>query len=70
MQPAEVLTAVTLNAAAAIGLADEIGSLEPGKQADLLIWDALTWISSATALAATWCPAYSKRANWSPKMDK
>ncbi len=40
MQPAEVLTAVTLNAAAAIGLADEIGSLEPGKQADLLIWDA------------------------------
>ena len=31
---------MTLNAAAAIGLAGRIGSLEPGKQADLVIWDA------------------------------
>lgn len=40
MTPEEVLTAVTLNGAAAIGRADRIGSLEPGKQADLLLWDA------------------------------
>lgn len=40
MSPEEVLTAVTLNGAAAIGRADRIGSLEPGKQADLLLWDA------------------------------
>jgi len=40
MTPEEILSAVTLNAAAAIGLAEEIGSLEPGKQADLVIWDA------------------------------
>ena len=40
MKPEEVLTAVTLNAAAAIGRADRIGSLEAGKQADILIWDA------------------------------
>ena len=40
MTPEEVLTAVTLNAAAAIGRADTIGSLEPGKQADLVIWEA------------------------------
>ncbi len=40
MTPEEVLTAVTLNGAAAIGRADQIGSLEPGKQADLVIWDA------------------------------
>ena len=40
MTPEEVLTAVTLNGAAAIGRADRIGSLEPGKQADLVIWDA------------------------------
>ena len=40
LTPEEVLTAVTLNAAAAIGLAGRIGSLEPGKQADLVIWDA------------------------------
>ncbi len=40
MTPEEVLTAVTLNGAAAIGRADRIGSLEPGKKADLVIWDA------------------------------
>jgi imidazolonepropionase len=37
MLPAEVLTALTLNAAAALGRADRLGSIEPGKQADLLI---------------------------------
>ena len=40
MKPEEVLTAVTLNAAAAINRADRIGTLEAGKQADILIWDA------------------------------
>lgn len=40
LTPEEVLTAVTLNAAAAIDLAGRVGSVEPGKQADLVIWDA------------------------------
>ena len=40
MTPEEALTAVTLNSAAAIGRARRVGSLEPGKQADILIWDA------------------------------
>lgn len=40
LTPEEVLTAVTLNAAAAIGMADTVGSLEPGKAADLVVWDA------------------------------
>ncbi len=40
MSPEEVLTAVTLNAAAAIGMAGEAGSIEPGKAADLVIWEA------------------------------
>ena len=40
LTPEEVLTAVTLNAAAAIGLAETVGSLEPGKQADIILWDA------------------------------
>lgn len=40
LTPEEVLTAVTLNAAAAIDLADRVGSVEPGKQGDLVIWDA------------------------------
>ena len=38
--PGEVLTGVTLNAAAAIGLQKEIGTLEPGKRADIILWDA------------------------------
>lgn len=36
----EALTGMTLNAAASLGLAGEIGTLEPGKWADLLILDA------------------------------
>lgn len=41
MTPEEVLNAMTINAAAAIGRADKVGSIEPGKQADLVIWDAM-----------------------------
>ena len=39
MLPAEVVAALTLNAAAALGLSDRVGSLEAGKQADLIICD-------------------------------
>ncbi len=35
--PAEAVVAATINAAHAVGLADEVGSLEPGKLADLVI---------------------------------
>ena len=40
LTPEEVLTAVTLNGAAAIGRAESVGSLEPGKRGDLLLWEA------------------------------
>jgi imidazolonepropionase len=39
MTPAEALLGVTLNAAKALRKDKEIGSLEPGKQADLLLLD-------------------------------
>jgi imidazolonepropionase len=38
LTPAEALAAVTINAAHALGLGEEIGSLEPGKAADLVVW--------------------------------
>lgn len=37
LTPAQAVAAATINAAAAIGMADKVGSLEPGKQADLII---------------------------------
>lgn len=40
MLPEEVLTAVTINPACAIGKGDLVGTLEAGKQGDLVIWDA------------------------------
>lgn len=37
LTPAQAIAAVTINSAAAIDRADRVGSLEPGKQADLLV---------------------------------
>lgn len=36
---AECLAGATINAARALGIADEVGSLEPGKSCDLAIWN-------------------------------
>lgn len=40
LTPEEALTAVTLNAAASIGRSHTVGTLECGKQADILVWNA------------------------------
>lgn len=39
LTPGQALAAATLNAAFAVGLGERVGSLEPGKQADLLVLD-------------------------------
>jgi imidazolonepropionase len=42
LTPSEALAAVTVNAAAALGIGDEVGSIESGRQADLAIWSVPT----------------------------
>jgi imidazolonepropionase len=39
LTPEEALAGVTREAANALGRADRLGTLEPGKQADFLVWD-------------------------------
>ena len=40
MTPQEILTAVTLNGAAALDMAEKFGTIESGKQCDIVIWKA------------------------------
>lgn len=40
MTPEEILTAVTLNAACAVGRGEICGTVEPGKRGALVVWDA------------------------------
>ncbi len=40
MTPEEILSAVTVNAACAVNRAQSIGTIEPGKKADMVIWNA------------------------------
>lgn len=40
LTPEEVITAVTINGAAALGLEEEIGSLELGKKGDIVVFDS------------------------------
>jgi imidazolonepropionase len=39
LTPAEALVAVTINAAHSIGLGAEVGAIEAGRQADIVVWD-------------------------------
>jgi imidazolonepropionase len=39
MRPAEAFVAATVNAAYALGRGDRVGSLEPGRQADCVLFD-------------------------------
>ena len=54
LTPDEALAAVTINAALAVGLGEEIGSLEEGKAADLVVWECRLAPVPVLAGAPTW----------------
>lgn len=43
LTPAEAILATTVGGAQAVGRAHRLGTLEPGKQADLVVWDCPTY---------------------------
>lgn len=56
LTPAEALTAATVNAAWSLGLGDSIGTIEVGKQADLLVHEFSDYREIAYFVAAPACP--------------
>ena len=46
MDPFEALKAITINPARQIGIADRVGSIEKGKDADMVITDGDPMVSS------------------------
>jgi len=61
MTPAEAITAATINGACALRRASTIGSLEPGKQADLIVLDVPDYREIPYYFAVNHCAATIKR---------
>jgi imidazolonepropionase len=61
LTPEESLAGATRAAARALGLDDEIGTLEPGKRADFVLWDIHQPAELAYALGANPCAAVVHR---------
>jgi imidazolonepropionase len=57
LTPLEALRGMTINAARALGLADDCGSLESGKRGDLALWDVAHPAELAYAIGARPCLA-------------
>jgi imidazolonepropionase len=64
LTPAEALRGVTINAAKALGLETEIGSLQAGKQADLVIWDVDRPSKLSYQIGINPCAAVMQAGNW------
>ncbi len=64
MTPAEALAAATINGAAALRRASRIGSLEPGKLADLLVMDAGDYREIPYYFGTNLCARVMKRGRW------
>ena len=61
MTPAEAISAATVNGAAALRRADRVGSLEAGKQADLIVLDVQDYREIPYYFAVNHCVMTVKR---------
>ena len=64
LTPAEALRGVTSSAAKALGLDSEIGTLEAGKQADLVIWNIERPAQLAYQIGINSCAGVMQAGNW------
>ncbi|OJX48177.1 MAG: imidazolonepropionase [Chloroflexi bacterium 44-23] len=61
---AQAIAAATINAAAAVGRTDRVGSLEPGKQADLLVLDSNDYRNLGYKFGSNQVARVMKRGKW------
>jgi len=61
MTPDEAIVAATRHGALALGIEDRVGSIEPGKQADLVVWDVPGRRHLAYRIGPLSCAAVVKR---------
>ncbi len=64
LTPSEALRGVTINAAQALGLQNELGSLQVGKQADIAIWNVVKPSMLAYQIGINPCIAIMQAGQW------
>jgi len=63
MTPAEVITAATINGAHSLGVSDRLGSLEEGKQADIVLMDVADYREIPYFFGINHCVVVIKKGN-------
>jgi imidazolonepropionase len=63
MSPAEAITAATVNGAASLGLAGRLGSIQPDKQADIVLMDVADYREIPYFFGVNHCVVNIKRGN-------
>jgi imidazolonepropionase len=69
LTPAEALRGVTINAAKALGLDNELGSLSVGKQADLVLWDTNKPAMLSYQIGLNPCAAIMRSGIWRKPLE-